>query len=84
MNKSESYELLIGEMKSISDLAKTEIDEYINKTIESNVSSENGTLYTVEIKVTKKENNTYTVNGTVHNNSSYKYELLEETLVVEK
>jgi len=84
MNKSEAYEVLINEMKSIADMSAAEIYESIGKTIENDVLSESGILYTVDIKVTKKENNEYAINGNVHNNSSYKYQLLEEILVIEK
>ena len=84
MNKSEAYNILINEMKGISCLNAKEIDEFVSKPIESKVPTDTGALYTVEIMITKSEKNKYIISGNIHNNNSFKYELLEETLVINK
>jgi hypothetical protein len=71
-------------MQSISEKSVEELKELVDKTIETEASSQNGTHYSLSVNVKARSEAKYILEGKIHDNSSFRYELLEEKLVVEK
>ena len=84
MDRTEAYQILIAEMKSISNKPVEVLHGLVGKSLETESSSRSGRHYSLSIKISQKGDNTYLLEGNIHDNNSFKYELLEETLEIEK
>lgn len=84
MNKTEAYQILITEMTSIANRSTEYLVKNLDTAIEIETSSNSGKQYSIAIRISQKNENTYILEGNVHDNNSFKYELLEEKLKIEK
>ena len=82
MDRSEAYQLLITELKSVSDNPVTFYNQYSETKYECDKTSDSGKLYSIEIQVSKAAGK-YIFKGNIHDNNSSQFSLLEESLEVE-
>ncbi len=84
MNKLEAYQALISEMKSIANGSTESLVKNLGAPIEIETSTKSGKHYSISILISQKNENAYLLEGNIHDNNSFKYELLEEKLEIEK
>ncbi|WP_373033469.1 hypothetical protein [Sulfurovum sp.] len=84
VNRSQAYKLLITEIQYISQKSVEELCELSATSISTEKVTESGARYSISIKVTPKNEETYIIEGNIHDNNSFKYELLEEKIVINK
>jgi len=84
MNKVEAYNILTLEMESISSNTNEYLEGKIGKEIKLDRSTDNGKLYSCSIKVSRKKESVYLLEGSIHDNNAVKFVLLEESVVIDK
>jgi hypothetical protein len=84
MNRVQAYKLLISEMELIAGKSVAELKEISGTSLHSDVSTENGTRYSISVDICSGGEGAYLLKGSIHDNSSFKYDLLEEKMQVEK
>ncbi len=75
--------MLITEMKSVSNRPTEALLKLVGGSLETEFSTESGRRYSLSIRITEKGDRTYLLEGNIHENNSFKYDLLEESLIVE-
>jgi len=84
MDRAEAYQVLIAEMESISLKSPESLAGLAGKSLETEHFTESGKRYSMTIKIFKRGVQTYYLEGNIHDNNSFKYDLLEESLIIEK
>jgi|GEM_PF-3574000 len=83
MDRQEAYRILTGEMQKLSKFQRRQLELVCEDKIDVDRRGDSGTLYHVEIGVEKKSDNQFVVAGSIHDNSGYRFSLLEERLEVD-
>jgi hypothetical protein len=84
MDRMRAYKVLLAEMDSISAKAHNELKELSSAPIDSDFFAENGAHYSISVNIIPVNDNSFLIKGSIHDNSSFKYALLEEEMVVKK
>jgi len=84
MDRAEAYQVLIAEMKSVSLKSLASLAKLVGETVEKEHFTEAGKRYSLTVKILRKEAQTFQLDGNIHDNNSFRHELLEESLIIEK
>ena len=82
MDRAEAYETLISEIEKVSETSMGELESMVMKPIENESTSSSGKRYSISISVTKIDANRFKLIGSIHDNNSYKFDLVEEKMEV--
>lgn len=80
MDRSEAYKLLAEEMFKLASLDSGQLKAMCENAVEIDRHGANGILYRVELRVQQKSSERFMVAGSIHDNSGYRFSLLEECL----
>lgn len=80
MDRSEAYNLLSEEMNKLALLPPDQLTGLCDNTVEIDRNGPTGTLYRVEMDIEQTGDTQFAVIGWIHDNSAYRFSLLEERL----
>ena len=78
MNREEAYKLLVSELQKIQLLGMIEAKDALLRSDKRTVRGEAGLLYTIEVKLVGDR-----LHGSIHDSNSFKFDLIEESMVIE-
>ncbi len=84
MDRTEAYKLLILEIEKASSRSQSFLESIAFVPLEVEAFSDTGKRYSISVISVKTGSNSYDVKGSIHDNNSHKFELLEEQIEVNK
>tara|TARA_R110000868_G_scaffold273797_1_gene533010 strand:- start:54 stop:308 length:255 start_codon:yes stop_codon:yes gene_type:complete len=84
MDRVEAYSILNSELNLFSGYSLEELEIMEGEEIETEITTNEGTMYSLSFKVEKSQNRVISVKGSIHDNNSFKFELLEESLTLSR
>ncbi len=84
MDRIEAYSILNSELNVFANYSVNELTKMVGESIESNFTTEEGTSYSLNFTVQKNEKGIISVQGSIQDNNPYKFELLEESLTLNR
>ena len=84
MDRAEAYEILISEMEKVSETSLNSLESLVLKPVEIESISNSGKRYSISIAASKSNMNKFELKGSIHDNNTYKFQLVEEIMVVSK
>jgi hypothetical protein len=81
MDRAEAYNLLTEELKKLDQLRPDQLTALCENGIKIDRHGAGGALYSVELHVERKTGKCFVIAGRAHDNSGYRFSLLEERLV---
>ncbi len=82
MDRIEAYSILNSELNVFANYSINELTKMVGESIESDFTTEKGTSYSLSFAVQKNEKGIISVQGSIHDKNSFKFELLEESLTL--
>jgi hypothetical protein len=65
------------------NFTQTELEDLVGKSIESDFATKEGISYSLSFNISINEKGIISVSGKIHDKNSFKFELLEETLILD-
>ena len=82
MNRAEAYEILAGRISQTAEMVRAGGVSCPFSISDEASGRETSTRYTIEIKLMPNADGSMRLYGSIHDNNTAKFELLEETLVI--
>lgn len=82
MDRQEAYSILTEEMQKLAERQAGQLEPICEETMGIDRHGDSGAFYRLELRVEKKSEEQFVVAGVIHDNSGYRFSLLEERLEV--
>ena len=84
MDRTEAYKLLILEIEKASCRSQSFLESIASVPLVVETFSDAGKRYSISVTSVKTGSSSYDIKGSIHDNNSHKFELLEEQIEVNK